>query len=45
MVAAVEIVSFGSLRQKQSIELRQKVLRTPLGLSFTREELEKEDNQ
>lgn len=41
----VEIASFGSLKQNQSIELRQKVLRTPLGLSFTKEELKKEDNQ
>ena len=41
----IEIASFGSKRQKESVSLRDSVLRKPLGLQFTEEELEQENNQ
>ena len=41
----IEIVEFNSLLQKKSIELRNKILREPLGMAFTAEELANEKNQ
>ena len=38
-------LDFGSELQLKSIELRRKVLRVPLGLDFTQEELDQEDDQ
>lgn len=40
-----EILSFGGPEQKLSIELRREILRTPLGLDFSQEELEQESSQ
>jgi predicted GNAT family N-acyltransferase len=40
-----EILSFGGPEQKNSIQLRREILRTPLGLDFTNEELEQESSQ
>lgn len=40
-----KLVDFDSKEQRDSIELRRKVLRKPLGLDFTRAELEMEDQQ
>ena len=41
----IQIVEFNSVLQKKSIELRTKILREPLGLAFTAEELAEEVNQ
>lgn len=41
---AVEL-EFGSELQKESVELREKILRIPLGLKYDREELARENNQ
>ena len=41
----IKLVLFDSPEQKQLIKLRQKVLRTPLGLRFSKEELQAEQNQ
>jgi len=40
-----KIMEFGSIEQLQSIELRRNVLRKPLNLDFTNEELKLENNQ
>jgi len=40
-----QIVEFGSARQKETINLRELVLRIPLGMRFTSEQLEAERNQ
>lgn len=37
-----KIISHGSLDYKKCVTLREEILRKPLGLAFTREELEKE---
>jgi GNAT superfamily N-acetyltransferase len=39
---ALKILSHGTKEYKQMVELRNAILRKPLGLSFTQEELEKE---
>lgn len=41
----IQIVEFNSDLHKKSIELRTKVLRTPLGLHFTKEELNAEKEE
>lgn len=41
----IEVLEFGSLLQKQSILLRDTILRKPLGLQFTPDELEQEHSQ
>ena len=41
----IQIVDFNSELQKKSIELRTKVLREPLGLVYTREQLEDEKDE
>ena len=41
---ALQIIDHGSKEYKQMIDLRLSMLRKPLGLSFTTEELEKEKN-
>ncbi len=40
-----QLVKFGSKEQVESIELRRKVLRVPLGLDFSKEELALEGHQ
>jgi ribosomal protein S18 acetylase RimI-like enzyme len=40
----LKIIDHGSREYKQMIDLRHQVLRKPLGLEFTKEELEKEKN-
>lgn len=40
-----KVIDFGSEEQRASISLRRDVLRTPLGLDFTKEELESESDQ
>lgn len=40
-----QIVEFASILQIQSIELRRKILRIPLGLDFNKHELEEEKEQ
>src|SRR5690349_24443523 len=39
---ALKIIDYGSVEYQQMIKLRDMVLRKPLGLSFTPEEMEKE---
>jgi hypothetical protein len=39
---SVKEIAFNSKEQKQSVELRYRVLREPLGLQFNPEDLEKE---
>jgi len=41
---AVKIIDYGTKQYKQMIDLRYHILRKPLGLSFTQEELEEEKN-
>jgi predicted GNAT family N-acyltransferase len=41
---ALKIIDHGSKQYKQMVELRNNILRKPLGLTFTPEELEKEKN-
>lgn len=41
----IEIAAFGSKRQMESIKLRDAILRKPLGLEFSGEELNQEENQ
>jgi len=41
---ALQIIDHGTKEYKQMIDLRYNLLRKPLGLSFTDEELEKEKN-
>ena len=38
----LKIIDFGSKEYKQMVDLRTQVLRKPLGLSFSKEDLEKE---
>lgn len=38
-------IAFGSREHKDSIELRRKILRLPIGLDFTEEELDMEQDQ
>ncbi len=39
------MIEFGSKEQKESIELRRKILRFPIGLDFNAEDLESENTQ
>ena len=41
---ALKIIDHGSAEYEQMVKLRDDILRKPLGLSFTREELEREKN-
>jgi GNAT superfamily N-acetyltransferase len=41
---ALKIIDHGSREYRQMIDLRYEILRKPLGLSFTEEELEREKN-
>jgi predicted GNAT family N-acyltransferase len=41
---ALKIIDHGSAEYEQMVKLRDEILRKPLGLSFTREELEREKN-
>lgn len=41
---AVKIIDHGTKQYKQMIDLRYHILRKPLGLSFTQEELDEEKN-
>lgn len=41
----IQVVDFGSELQKQSIELRREILRKPLNLDFSPQELAEEHNQ
>jgi predicted GNAT family N-acyltransferase len=41
---ALKIIDHGTAEYEQMVRLRDEILRKPLGLSFTREELEKEKN-
>lgn len=41
---ALKLIDHGSKEYQQMVELRYQILRKPLGLSFTMEELEKEKN-
>ncbi len=38
-------IDFGTVEYQQMVELRKKILRTPLGLSFTDQELEQEKEE
>jgi ribosomal protein S18 acetylase RimI-like enzyme len=40
----LKIIDHGSKEYKQMVDLRQQVLRKPLGLEFTKEELDQEKN-
>lgn len=42
---ALKIIDHGSAEYEQMVNLRNEILRKPLGLSFSREELEKEKNE
>jgi predicted GNAT family N-acyltransferase len=44
-VISIKVLPFNSTSQLKSIELRNEILRKPLGLAFTKEELESESNQ
>ncbi|MBC7721484.1 MAG: GNAT family N-acetyltransferase [Pedobacter sp.] len=41
---ALKFIDYGTPEYNQMIDLRMQILRTPLGLSFTKEDLEKEKN-
>lgn len=41
---ALKIIDHGTTEYEQMVRLREDILRKPLGLSFSREELEKEKN-
>jgi predicted GNAT family N-acyltransferase len=41
---AVKIIDFGTKQYKQMVDLRYHILRKPLGMSFTQEELDDEKN-
>ena len=41
---ALKIIDYGTTEYQQMIKLRDEILRKPLGLSFTEEELDKEKN-
>lgn len=41
---AVKIIDYGTKQYKQMVDLRYHILRKPLGMSFTQEELETEKN-
>jgi len=41
---AVKIIDFGTKQYKQMVDLRHHILRKPLGMSFTQEELDEEKN-
>src|SRR6476619_3265733 len=41
---ALKIIDHGSAEYEQMVKLRDDILRKPLGLTFTREELEREKN-
>ncbi len=41
---ALKIIDHGSAEYEQMVKLRDEILRKPLGLSFTREELDREKN-
>ena len=41
---AVKIIDFGTKQYKQMVDLRYHILRKPLGMSFTQEELDEEKN-
>jgi len=41
---ALKIIDYGSPEYRQMIKMRDEILRKPLGLSFSAEELEKEKN-
>jgi ribosomal protein S18 acetylase RimI-like enzyme len=41
---ALKIIDHGTAEYEQMVKLRDEILRKPLGLSFTKEELEKEKN-
>ena len=41
---ALKIIDHGSAEYEQMVKLRDEILRKPLGLSFTKEELEREKN-
>ena len=41
---ALKFIDYGTPEYDQMIDLRMQILRTPLGLSFTKEDLEKEQN-
>jgi len=41
---ALKIIDHGTAEYMQMVKLRDEILRKPLGLSFTKEELEKEKN-
>ena len=41
---ALKLIDFGSKEYKLMVEMRLEILRKPLGLTFTEEELEKEKN-
>ena len=41
---ALKIIDHGTAEYMQMVKLRDEILRKPLGLSFTREELEREKN-
>ena len=41
----IQVVDFGSELQKQSLELRREILRKPLNLEFSLQELAQENNQ
>lgn len=41
---AVKIIDHGTKQYKQMIDLRYQILRKPLGLSFTQQEMEEEKN-
>ncbi len=45
MDVSISIAPFGSLLHKQAIELRREILRIPLGLDFTAQELQAENEQ
>lgn len=42
---ALKIIDYGSKEYQQMVQLRNDILRRPLGLQFTPEELEKERNE
>ncbi len=42
---ALKLIDHGSKEYQQMVELRYQILRKPLGLGFTMEELEKEKNE
>ena len=42
---AIKLIDYGTPEYAEMVKLRQQILRTPLGLTYSKEELEAEKNE